>query len=265
MDEFLIWNVSPEIYSLGILKIRWYSLMFIIGFISSYYIVRKIYRDEGYSEAQVSNLLTYVILGTIIGARLGHCFLYQPGFYFSNPLEIFKIWKGGLASHGGFTGVILAVLLYCRRYNIGFIWLIDRVSASALLIASLIRVGNFFNSEILGIPSQLPWAIIFSRVDMIPRHPAQLYEALCYFCIFLFLSFLFWRTDSKNHPGRIWGTALAISFSVRFLLEFLKENQVDFEQELILNMGQILSVPFISLGLFLIFRNSSKASGSSQA
>ena len=254
--EFFTWNASPEIYSIGVLKLRWYSLMFIIGFMGSYHIMRKMYRAAGYDETLVSSLLTWVILGTIIGARLGHCLFYNPSFYFSNPLEIFQVWKGGLASHGGFTGVMLAILLYCRRYKMNFLWVVDRAAVGGLLIASLIRIGNFFNSEMIGTPSQLPWAIVFARVDTVPRHPAQLYESLTYFAIFLLLSALYRFTSICRQPGRLWGVALAVSFSARFLLEFFKENQASFEEDMLINMGQLLSVPFISLGLFLILRNS---------
>lgn len=259
MEEFFTWNADPVIYSIGFLKIRWYSLMFIVGFVGSYQIIRKMYQRAGYSEAQASSLLTWVIVGTIVGARLGHCLFYNPSYYFSNPLEIFQVWKGGLASHGGFTGVMVAVLLYCRRYQIGFLWLVDRVAIGALLIAALIRIGNFFNSEIIGTPSQVPWAVVFERIDSIPRHPAQLYESLTYFAIFLLLGGLYRYTKICSYPGRLWGTALAVSFSARFLLEFFKENQVNFEQDLFINMGQILSVPFVSLGLLLMLRNRSHA------
>ncbi len=261
--EFFTWNVSPEIYSIGFLKIRWYSLMFIIGFMGSYHIMRRMYRSAGHDDALVSSLLTWVILGTIIGARLGHCLFYNPSFYFSNPLEFFQVWKGGLASHGGFTGVMLAVFLYCRRYKMNFLWVVDRAAVGGLLIASLIRVGNFFNSEIIGTPSQLPWAIVFERVDTVPRHPAQLYESLTYFAIFLLLSSLYRFTSICRHPGRLWGVALAVSFSARFLLEFFKENQAAFEQDMFINMGQVLSVPFVSLGLFLILRKSNDRSTAS--
>ena len=254
--EFFTWNASPEIYSIGFLKIRWYSLMFIIGFMGSYYIMRKMYRAAGHDDALVSSLLTWVILGTIIGARLAHCLFYNPSFYFSNPLEFFQVWKGGLASHGGFTGVMLAIFLYCRRYKMHFLWVIDRAAVGGMLIAALIRVGNFFNSEMIGTPSQLPWAIVFARFDTVPRHPAQLYEALTYFVIFLLLSALYRFTSIGQHPGRLWGVALAVAFSARFLLEFFKENQAAFEQNMFINMGQVLSVPFISLGLLLMLRNS---------
>ncbi len=255
-EEFFTWNVSPEIYSIGFLKIRWYSLMFIIGFLGSYHIMRQMYRTAGHHDALVSSLLTWVILGTIIGARLGHCLFYDPSFYFSKPLEILQVWKGGLASHGGFTGVMLAIFFYCRRYRMNFLWVVDRATIGGLLIAALIRIGNFFNSEMIGTPSQLPWAIIFTKTDNVPRHPAQLYESLAYFAIFLLLSALYRFTAIAKHPGRLWGVALAVSFTARFFLEFYKENQAAFEQDMFINMGQVLSVPFVSLGLFLMLRKS---------
>ena len=270
MGEYFIWNASPEIFNLCsikildfsfcFIKVRWYSLMFIIGFIAGYHIVQKIFRAEGRDPELVSSLLTYTIFGVIIGARLGHVLFYDPNYYFANPIEIFKVWKGGLASHGGGAGAIISVLLFCRRKKLQFLWLLDRVAAPTALLCGLVRIGNFFNSAIYGIPTQVPWAVVFKRTDpsMLPRHPTQLYESFSYLLIFVLLCFLYWGTDLKKAQGRLWGLLMVLLTSARFTIEFWKENQASFEQGLLLNMGQMLSVPFFCVGLLLVFRGNKR-------
>ena len=261
MQEYFVWNTDPVIYGIGFLKIRWYSLMFIISFITGYHIVRKMFRDEGHNPELVSNLLTYSILGVIIGARLGHVLFYSPGYYFSNPLEIVMVWKGGLASHGGGLGIIIAVLLFCRRFKLNFLWLLDKIAAPTALLCGLVRIGNFFNSAIFGKPTDVAWAVVFKRTDpmLLPRHPTQLYESFSYLLVFALLCILYWRTDAKEHRGRLWGILLVSVTAARFCIEFLKENQVGFEQSMFLNMGQLLSVPFFCLGWVLIFKDKLKS------
>jgi hypothetical protein len=172
-----LWNTDPEIFSLGRFELRWYGLFFALGFFLGYKIMAQFYRSEGRNLADLSDLLLYLILGTIIGARLGHVLLYQPGYYLEHPWEILMLWQGGLASHGGFAGVMVALYFYVRRHrDMTFIELADRLTIPSLLAASLIRIGNFFNSEILGTPSNLPWAVVFARVDNIPRHPLEDYN-----------------------------------------------------------------------------------------
>jgi prolipoprotein diacylglyceryl transferase len=252
----LIWNVSPEIFHFGPLQLRWYGLFFASGFLSGYEIMARFYRKEGRPLENLSSLASYLILGTVIGARLGHVFLYQPDYFLKHPLEILMIWEGGLASHGGFAGVMIAVYLYLKKYpDMSFLQLADRLAIPCLLAAAFIRVGNFFNSEILGTPSDLPWAIVFARVDNIPRHPAMLYEATAYFLIFTALYITYWRTRIIQFPGRVFGAALVMSFLARFMIEFVKENQVAFEERLLLNLGQLLSLPFIIVGGYLIYRS----------
>jgi prolipoprotein diacylglyceryl transferase len=255
--DHLVWNVGPEIFSLGPFRPRWYGLFFALGFAIGYQIMVQFYRREGRPLENLSSLLLYLLLGTIIGARLGHTLLYQPDYYLARPWEILMIWQGGLASHGGFAGVLIAIYLYLKRYrDMSFLELADRLTIPALLVAAMIRTGNFFNSEILGAPSNLPWAIVFARVDAVPRHPAMLYEAGVYFLAFCALYIAYWKTRIVQFPGRIFGTTLAACFLARFLIEFVKENQVPFEQGMPLNMGQLLSIPFIAAGLFLIYRSS---------
>lgn len=250
----MVWNVDPEIFSLGLFRVRWYGLFFALGFVAGYEILARFYRREGRPLENLSNLFLYLVGGTIIGARLGHVLLYQPGYYLTHPLEILMIWGGGLASHGGFAGVMISIYLYLRKYrDMSFLELADRLAIPLLLASSLIRIGNLFNSEILGTPSSLPWAIVFAQVDDIPRHPAMLYEAFAYFLVFCGVYVAYWRTRAVQYPGRIFGISLAISFLARFMIEFVKENQVPFEKNMLINMGQLLSIPFAATGLYLIY------------
>jgi phosphatidylglycerol---prolipoprotein diacylglyceryl transferase len=250
----LVWNVDPDIFSLGAFHLRWYGLFFALGFFLGYLIMAQFYRREERPLENLSDLFLYLFLGTIIGARLGHVFLYQPDYFLSHPWEIPMIWEGGLASHGGFAGVMISLYLYLKKHrDMSFIELADRLAIPCLLAAALIRVGNFFNSEILGTPSNLPWAIVFARVDDIPRHPAMLYEAAAYFLVFCALYVAYWKTTIIQFPGRVFGTTIATCFLARFMIEFVKENQVPFESRLPLNMGQLLSIPFILLGVYLIY------------
>lgn len=250
----LVWNMDPAVLVLGPIEIRWYGLFFALGFFLGFLIMAQFYRREQRELENLSELCLYLMLGTIIGARLGHVFLYQPDYFLSHPWEIPMIWQGGLASHGGFAGVMISLYLYLKKHrDMSFIELADRLAIPCLLAAALIRVGNFFNSEILGTPSNLPWAVVFARVDNIPRHPAMLYEAAAYFLVFCALYVAYWKTAIIQFPGRVFGTALTTCFLARFMIEFVKENQVPFESRLPLNMGQLLSIPFILLGVYLIY------------
>jgi phosphatidylglycerol---prolipoprotein diacylglyceryl transferase len=256
----LVWNMAPEIVQFGPLRIRWYGLFFALGFLSGYEIMARFYRREGRPLESLSSLVVYLFLGTIIGARLGHVLFYQPDYYLAHPSEILMIWHGGLASHGGFAGVMIAIFLYLKRYrDMNFLQLADRLAIPCLLAATLIRIGNFFNSEILGTPSNQPWAIVFARVDNIPRHPAMLYEAGAYLLAFCALYVAYMKTTVSQFPGRILGMTLVICFIARFMIEFVKENQVPFEEHLVLNMGQLLSIPFIVAGAYLIYVSCKKA------
>ena len=230
------------------------------GFLVGYGIMIQFYRAEKRSEQNLSSLLSYLLVGTIIGARLGHVLFYQPDYYLWRPWEILMIWQGGLASHGGFLGVLVAIYLYLKKYrDMTFLELGDRLTIAILPAAALIRIGNFFNSEILGVPSNVPWAVIFARVDNIPRHPAMLYEAIGYLLVFCVLYGAYWKTEIIKIPGRVMGAAFAVSFTARFILEFVKEEQVHFERGLALNMGQLLSIPFILIGLVLLYRRPSRS------
>lgn len=263
--DYFVWNVSPEIFRLGPVAPRWYGVLFALGFAIGYLVMIQIYRHERREEEPLSSLLMYIFVGTLVGARLGHVLFYQPDYYLARPWEILMIWQGGLASHGGFTGVLIAVYLYWRKYgDMSFLELSDRLAIAVAPAASLIRVGNFFNSEIIGVPATVPWAVIFLRIDNVPRHPAMLYEAAAYFLVFCALYWAYWKTNIARFPGRILGVTLAVAFLARFVIEFVKEEQVAFEQGMLLNMGQLLSIPFIAAGLLLVYLSSRTPAPSSR-
>jgi phosphatidylglycerol:prolipoprotein diacylglycerol transferase len=250
----VVWHIAPEIFRFGPLQPRWYGLFFALGFFAGYEVMAQIYRWEGRPLENLSTLLLYLMVGTIVGARLGHVLFYQPDYYLAHPWEIPMVWHGGLASHGGFAGVMIAIYLYLRKYrDMSFLQLADRLALPCVLAATFIRIGNFFNSEILGTPSNLPWAIVFARVDNMPRHPAMLYEAGAYFLAFCALYLAYWKTDIINYSGRTLGTSLAVCFFARLMIEFVKENQVPFENGMLLDMGQLLSIPFILAGIILVY------------
>lgn len=257
---FIHWNPSPEIFTIpGIdWPVRWYGLMWALAFIGSHFIMNRIYRTEGRTEKQLDTLTLYVILGTILGARLGHCFFYDPDYYLSHPLDILKVYEGGLASHGGGIGILIAMWLYCRKTKESWLWLFDRIVVVVPLASMLIRFGNLMNSEIIGVPTNVPWAFIFESVDNVPRHPAQLYEAI--FCFFLFILMYWLWKNKRDHfaPGFMFGLMCVLFFTERILDEFVKENQEAFEANLVLNMGQILSIPFVLAGLYFMWRANKK-------
>ena len=249
----MTWNVDREIFSIGFFALRWYSVLFAAGFVLGYFMMRRIFRAEGKPEVLLDSLLFHLVVGTVVGARLGHCLLYEPDQYLRDPIRILKIWEGGLASHGGFTGVIIALILFSRRYpETPFFWTVDRVTIPTMIEAASIRIGNFFNSEIVGKPAPegLPWAVTFLKNDKIPRHPTQIYEAIGYLTCFAVTYGLYRGANRKPLEGRIFGVAMMIAFAFRAFIESFKENQVDFENNMTFNMGQLLSVPFILAGLF---------------
>lgn len=256
MCLYIHWNPSPEIFTIpGIhWPVRWYGLMWALAFILSHYILSKVYKTENRKQEDLDTLTLYVMLGTIIGARLGHCLFYDAPYYLSHPLDILKIYEGGLASHGGAIGIILSVWLYVRKTKENISWLLDRIVIVVPLAGMLIRIGNLMNSEIIGKPTTLPFAFIFERIDNIPRHPSQLYEAL--YAGLLFILFIHLWKNKRNlfAPGFMFGLFCVLLFTFRFFIEFLKENQEAFENQLPLNMGQILSLPFIILGIYLMIK-----------
>ena len=251
----LQWNANPILISMGPVAIRWYGLLFASGFLVGLVMVRWMFRREGRPLEDTDKLFNYMAVGTIIGARLGHCFFYEPSYYLSHPLAIIKIWEGGLASHGAFIGILIAVWLYARRRpEQPFLWVLDRICIPTILAGSLIRLGNLFNSEIVGIPTQVPWAIVFQRVDSLPRHPTQLYESVAYAAIFLLLWVFYRRWAGKIPDGKLFGVFLTAVFGFRFLIEWTKVRQAAFAADFPLSMGQMLSVPLVAFGLWLLLR-----------
>jgi prolipoprotein diacylglyceryl transferase len=231
--------------------------LFVCSFIFGFYILKKIFDKEGVKIEMLDKLTMYMLIATILGARLGHCLFYQPDYYLKRPLEILKIWEGGLASHGAAIAIILAIYIFSRKYKeLGFFWILDRLVIVVALSGFFIRMGNLMNSEIIGKGTSLPWAFIFERLnppDQFPRHPSQLYEALSYFALFVYLLWYYYRNVGKFRDGWMFGLFMVLLFALRFFIEFLKEPQVNFEQNLTLNLGQLLSIPFILIGLLLLY------------
>ncbi|MFY8001430.1 MAG: prolipoprotein diacylglyceryl transferase [Candidatus Kapaibacteriota bacterium] len=251
----IIWNVQPEIFTVGGFSPRWYGVFFSSAFFFGYLLMSRMFVREHRPITDLEPLMLTMIAATIIGMRLGHCLFYQPDYYLANPLEIFQIWKGGYASHGAVIGIPIALWLYSRnRPKQPFLWIIDRIAILTALAGILIRTGNFFNHEMIGKATDLPWAVVFTLRDLIPRHPSQLYEALCYLATFFLMRFIYNRYDARTPNGLLLGVFFFCIFSARFLVEFSKENQVAFENNLPINMGQILSLPLIALGVFLVWR-----------
>lgn len=254
------WNADPVLLSLGSLEIRWYSLLFISGFILGWFIFKWFCKREGISEKVLDPLLYTLLLGTIIGARLGHCLFYDPAYYLGSWkgfLEIFMPWKGGLASHGGTLFLFFAMWWFARRWgpknNFDFLWLLDRLAIAVPFAAMFIRLGNLFNSEIYGHVTDLPWGFVFERNgEVLAKHPTQLYEALSYALLGIVLLLLYKNRTKGLYRGAYMGIFFTVLFGMRFLIEFVKEDQVGFEAGMALNMGQLLSIPFILLGIGLI-------------
>lgn len=262
--NYITWNVDPEIFHLGPLSIRWYGLMFAFAFLSGYLVFTRALKIKRLDAEMLDQLLIYVAVGTIVGARLGHCLFYEPEYYLSNPVEILKIWKGGLASHGAAIGILIALWLYVRKYKLSFLWLIDRLVIVVPLAGAFIRTGNLFNSEIYGRATDVPWAFLYVRdvvrdpntgaiLPNVPSHPTQIYEALSYLVIFVILLLYYRKNKDKVRDGFIFGVFLILLFTARFFIEFIKNDQVSFESGMTLNMGQLLSLPFILIGVFLIY------------
>jgi len=253
----ITWAPSPEIFSIGPIHLRYYSILFVSGFIIGYYIVSWFFKRENL-PTNILDTLLYVLLGaTLVGARLGHCLFYEPDYYLAHPIEILKVWEGGLASHGGAIAIILAmwwfVAKYGKQFKFDFLWLMDRIMIPTALAAMLIRLGNLMNSEIYGNPTDSPWGFIFTlRGETVPKHPTQLYEAIAYFAIFIALMLIYKKFLPKLKRGTLFALFLISMFSARFFIEFVKEPQVAFEQGMSLNMGQWMSIPFIVGGILLL-------------
>ena len=260
------WNPDGTVIDLGFFALRYYSLFFVLAFVGSYLVLTKQFKKHGVALELLDSLTIYVFLGTLIGARLGHCLFYDYAYYVNHPLEIilpvsfspnFHITGfKGLASHGGGIGIILSILFFCRKYHMRTWFILDQVALVVPLAGFFIRLGNLMNSEIIGRATDVSWAFVFVKEDLVPRHPAQLYEAIIYLSIFLLI---YWQANRyPKKEGFYFGLVLVLLFSFRLLIEFLKENQVAFEVDMLLNVGQLLSIPLILFGLIIIYLKRNK-------
>ena len=280
---YILWNPDVVAFSLGPVEVRWYSLLWCIGLFAVYQLMHYLFKEQKLGEDKFDPMFLYCFLGILIGARLGHCLFYEPEYYLSHPMEMIlpmrKFPDGewhftgyeGLASHGGTLGLMIAIVLYSRSVKLNLMHVLDNVAIVTPICACAIRLGNLMNSEIIGSPTDVPWAFVFERVDMLPRHPGQLYEALCY-AMFFFIGWFIYRLSLKKEiierytsndrkplvdirvgSGFYFGLCLFLIFFSRIFIELTKENQVDFESGMMFNMGQLLSVPFVVLGLYCMF------------
>lgn len=263
MFDFVTWTVDPILFSAGPLQVRWYGLMWGLGFLIGYEMISRIFKNEHCPKDWADKIFVYMAVGTIIGARVGHCFFYEWDYYSQHLTEILCIWKGGLASHGGAIGILIAMYFFSKYVTKkSYLWIFDRLVMPVALCGMMIRFGNLMNSEIYGGPTTMSWGFKFVReypvgmpLSLIPAcHPTQIYEMAYCLVALVTTSVLYWKCKAYNHQGVIFGTFLVIVFLSRFLLEFIKNDQEAFEQNMLLNMGQILSIPFILLGVGLLVR-----------
>lgn len=272
MADFLsvVWNVDPAIFTIGNYSLRFYSLLFVAGFPLGYWLFYKFYKRENVDVQLLEPLLYILLIGTIVGARLGHCLFYEPKFYLTHPIEILKVWQGGLASHGGILAIVFCVIYYAHKYGrkncFDAMWMFDRLAIAGSIAGCFIRCGNLFNSEIFGGPTDLPWGFKFPRSiewttlygpsvyppDGVACHPTQIYEALSYLILGLVLLWLYWKKSDKLYRGTLFGIFFIVLFTMRFLIEFIKNDQVEFEASMQFNMGQLLSIPFIIAGVIIL-------------
>lgn len=256
VNQFLavVWDVSPAIFSIGSFEIRWYNLSWFIAFALGMYFFANFVKREKLPPKVLDSIIVYAALGCILGARLGHVLFYDPVYYLSHPWEILFTWHGGLASHGAALGLLIGLWLFSRKRKLPYVWSLDRIMVPVAIGGAFVRLGNLMNSEIYGIQTDLPWGFIFVNAgETVPKHPTQIYEALCYFVIFLVLIWLYYGRDAgRRRPGLMFGIGILGIFLSRFFIEYIKNPQEEFEQSMSLLMGQWLSIPFIVLGVFMI-------------
>jgi len=248
------WDVNPEIFRIGSFAVRWYGLLFASSFLFGYIIMNRIFKNENLDQSVLDKLTVYMAIGVVVGARLGHCLFYEPGYYLRHPLEILKIWHGGLASHGAAIGILITLWLFVRNQKKDYTWIIDRIAIVVALSGFFIRMGNLMNSEIYGVETTVPWGFVFLRNgETVPKHPTQIYEGLAYLLIFVLLYIIYWKKKGEHIQGLLISLLLILVFTARFFIEFLKEDQVAFEAGMKLNMGQLLSIPFIIAGVIWLY------------
>ncbi len=276
------WDVDSQLID-GYNTPNLYGLLFVTGLIIGYFVVRKMFRKDGISDEMLDKLVLFMVVATIVGARLGHVFFYGPYWdevsadgvvlergYFSHPGDMLKVWEGGLASHGAAIVILISLYIYSRRViHKPYLWMLDRISAPIAIGGTFIRLGNLVNHEMVGDETTMPWGFRFLHHDCIPpfecswnaipiRHPAQLYEAICYFIAFLILLFLYWKKDLWKRPGVVFGSFLILIWGARFMVEFVKLGQTARDEQLFLNTGQILSIPLVIAGVILLYRGLKK-------
>jgi len=263
--NYIVWNPDEIAFRIGSYGVHWYAFCWMIGLLLAYVIVRYLYKHQKIADEKFDPLFLYCFLGIIVGARLGHCLFYEPDVFLTSwkkfiemflPIEFAADswdWKmtgyRGLASHGGTIGIIIALWLYCRKYKMNIWTVMDNIAIATPTTACFIRLGNLMNSEIIGKPTDVPWAFIFEQVDQLPRHPGQLYEAIAYACFFFIMWYVYKKHSEKIGTGYFFGLVLTLIFTFRFFIEYTKDIQVDFESGMLFNLGQLLSVPFIIIGV----------------
>lgn len=277
---FINWSPDPEMFNIGGFAVRWYGLLFASAFFFGYLIIQKFFKKQEIPVKVLDRLTIFMLIGTVAGARLGHCFFYEPHYYLSNPLQILNLRQGGLASHGAAIGILISLWFFARKEKKPYSWIVDQIVIVVALSGFLIRTGNLLNSEIVGSPTLMPWGFIFKDVPFtgnlnllpsqfssiyeefknVPRHPAQIYEALFYLFVFVLLFFLFWKKNADKKPFFLTGLFLILVFGFRFFVEFFKEIQVHFEQNQALDMGQWLSIPAVITGIIMTIYSLKKES-----
>ncbi|MGI6718002.1 MAG: prolipoprotein diacylglyceryl transferase [Bacteroidales bacterium] len=257
--NYINWNFNPKVFPNSNIHIVWYGVLFALGLYLGYLSVVKTFKKENALQKELDKISLWIFLAVVIGARLGHCLFYEPSYYLSNPIEILKIWEGGLASHGAAIALIITVIILGKKYKFDPIWFFDRLVIGVAIAGAFIRLGNFTNSEIYGIETSLPWGVVFFRNgETVPKHPTQIYEAISCIITYIVLIVIYKRKQSKPKRGFLFGLFLIMIFAFRFLVEFIKNPQVSFENSLTLNMGQILSIPFIIAGIFFMIWSQSQ-------
>lgn len=263
----VVWDFDPVLFSIGSFDIRYYGLMWAIALLLGGYMFNSFCKKEGLDQKIADSIFIYGTLATIIGARVGHCLFYEPSYYLAKPWAIItEIRDGGMASHGAAIGLLIGLWLFSRKNKMPYIWSLDRIMIPVGIGGAIVRLGNLFNSEIIGNVTDVPWGFKFVRlypnlpIEAVPvQHPTQLYEALCYIVTFVILAYMYYAKDmGRRRPGVLFGVGLEGIFLTRFIIEFIKIEQVDFEKGMMLDMGQILSIPFIVLGIYMIYRGFAK-------
>ena len=280
---YITWNADPVLFTIGSMQVRWYGLCWAVGFLFGYLLLGRVYKREKMSSDSLDRVLMYMLVSTVIGARIGHCYFYEPEFYLSHPLNVLKIWEGGLSSHGGGIGILIGLYFYAKKEKKTYLWIMDRIVIPVCLVGSFIRFGNLMNSEIYGTPTSLPWGFKFMRGyeqfcgtfdnyfectaqnccppdQWLPCHPTALYEITSLLIMMGVLLWLYFKKDMAfKYPGFMFGLFLVVIFGCRILIEFLKNVQVDFERNMLFDMGQWLSLPFVVAGIILMVMSFVKA------